>query len=197
MSANSRLPWPPWFNFRFTKRNNAALSSRPPQYSILLDSNCLPSRSVTVPEYTRHGHLPVTLSDTFSTSVLLQLPLSAAAPPPIWSCYKTRGDRFGTLQSLNYRDRPEQPFARSACRRETTQTLRSVAWLAVRGAKDPKLPIRTMNYRGKQRFNFPRASTKKNQIWGISSPRCVKLGRRYKSRLRYFIRTCRLSTAST
>lgn len=141
------------------------------------------------PRYTRHRHLSVTLSDTFSTSVLLQLPLSVAALSPIWSCYKTRGDRFGTLQSLNDRSNLSLGDER---RHKDFEVRRSA-----RNQKKRKIPIRTMNYRDKQRFNFPRASTKKNQIWGISSSWCVKLGRRYKSRPRYFIRACRLSTAST
>lgn len=142
MSANSRLPWPPWFNFRFTKRNNAALSSRPPMLDITrFELPTLPLRRRPLPpEYTRHRHLPVTLSDTFSTSVLLQLPLSTAALSPIWPCYKTHGDRFGTPQSLNYRDRSEQPFARAAYRRATTWTLRFVAWLAIRRSERSQAP---------------------------------------------------------
>lgn len=106
--------------------------------SILLDSNCLCSRSVAVPEYTRHRHLPVTLSDTFSTSVLLQLPLSAAALSPIWSCYKTRGDRFSTLQSLNYRGR-SKPTLRSACKSTSNDMDFEVRRLA-RSQKKRKIP---------------------------------------------------------
>lgn len=92
----------------------------------------------------RHRHLPVTLSDTFSTSVLLQLPLSVAALSPIWSCYKTRGDRFGTLQSLNYRDRSEQPFLSLGLhvdeRRRKGSTLRFVARLAIERSARSRAP---------------------------------------------------------
>lgn len=55
-----------------------------------------------------------------------------------------------------------------------------------------------VNYRGKQTFNFPRnVHDEKSDIAMVSSSaRCVSnLVRRYKSRPRYFIRACRLSTA--
>lgn len=124
----------------------------------------LPTRSVTAPEYTRHGHLPVTLSDTFSTSVLLQLPLSAAALPPIWSCYKTRGDRFGTLQSMNYGDRPEQPFARSVCRRATNFEVRCSAHS--QRSERSQAPDTNDELLWQTEIQFSASVQKKNQIWG-------------------------------
>lgn len=84
----------------------------------------------------------MTLSDTFSTSVLLQLPLSAAALSPIWPCYKTRGDRFSTLQSLNYRDRSRTAAGatlRSVCISTSDDTNFEVCRFA-RSQKKRKIP---------------------------------------------------------
>lgn len=108
-------------------------------------------------------------------------PLSVAALPPIWSCHKTRGDRFGVLQS---RDQPGQTLCTLRALTSDDTDISQLASLArKKREEDPGLPIRTVNYRGKQTFNFPRASTTKNQIRGTLSQACqtwgadIKVGR--------------------
>lgn len=99
------------FPFHQEKQRSAALHPLPLSLSLpaMLDITMarfeLLPPPLPPPAYARHRHLPVTLSDTFSASVLLQLPPSAATLPPIWPCHKTRGDRFGALQS---RSRPTE-----------------------------------------------------------------------------------------
>ncbi|EFN67593.1 hypothetical protein EAG_16275 [Camponotus floridanus] len=93
---------------------------------------------------------------------------------------KLRG--FGVLQS---RDQPGQTLCTLRALTSDTDFAARVSRLAEARKKreDPGLPIRTVNYRGKQTFNFPRASTTKNQIRGILSQACqtwgadIKVGR--------------------
>ncbi|KYM82757.1 hypothetical protein ALC53_06762 [Atta colombica] len=123
----------------------------------------LPILSLTVPEYTQHQHLSVTLSDTFSTSVLLQLPLSAVAlSRQFGHTIKHVATDSALYNDLLLNRDQTRATLRSFCMSTSDDANFKIHHSQLEGAKDSRLPIRTMN-RGKQRFNFPRASTKKNQ----------------------------------